>query len=41
MSKEADDDSIWNAKIYLPDSLPSDSKSDEFARRLQQAVGKH
>lgn len=41
MSKEADDDSIWNAKIYLPDSLPSDSKSDEFARRLQQAIGKH
>jgi len=34
MSKEADDDSIWNAKIYLPDSLPSDSKSDEFVRRL-------
>ncbi|WKJ90041.1 hypothetical protein QZJ86_18840 [Methylomonas montana] len=41
MSKEADDDSIWNAKIYLPDSPPSDDKSIEFARRLQQAVGKH
>ncbi|MBD9358372.1 hypothetical protein [Methylomonas albis] len=41
MSKEADDGSIWNAKIYLPDSLPSDGKSVEFARRLQQAVGKH
>jgi len=42
MSKEADDDSIWNAKIYLPDSLPpADSKSIEFARRLQQAIGKH
>lgn len=41
MSKEADDDSIWNAKIYLPDSLPSGGKSAEFARRLQQAVGKH
>ncbi|WGS85428.1 hypothetical protein [Methylomonas sp. UP202] len=41
MSKEADDDGIWNAKIYVPDSLPSDGKSIEFARRLQQAVGKH
>ncbi|OAI13930.1 hypothetical protein BJL95_05475 [Methylomonas sp. LWB] len=41
MSKEADDDGIWNAKIYVPDSLPSDGKSVEFARRLQQAVGKH
>ncbi|AMK76423.1 hypothetical protein A1342_12690 [Methylomonas methanica] len=41
MSKEADDDSIWNAKIYLPDSLPSGGKSAEFARQLQQAVGKH
>ncbi|MGZ0077112.1 hypothetical protein [Methylomonas sp. TEB] len=41
MSKEADDGSIWNAKIYLPDSLPADAKSIEFARRLQQAVGKH
>jgi len=40
-SKEADDDGIWNAKIYVPDSLPSDGKSVEFARRLQQAVGKH
>ena len=41
MRKEADDDSIWNAKIYLPDSLPSANKSSEFARRLQQAIGKH
>ncbi len=41
MSKEADDGGIWNAKIYLPDSLPADGKSIEFARRLQQAAGKH
>jgi hypothetical protein len=38
---KADDDSIWNAKIYLPDSPPSDGTSIEFARRLQQAIGKH
>lgn len=41
MSKEADDDSIWNARIYVPDSLPAEGKSIEFARRLKQAVGKH
>ena len=41
MSKEPDDGSIWNAKIYLPESDDESKTAAEFSKHLQEAIGKY
>lgn len=41
MSKEPDNDSIWNAKLYLADPQADANSGNEFAKRLEEAIGKH